>query len=518
MSLTLALGAMGGCQGGCSCGEPAEAVPKTPQERLDAFAAVLPADVDAAVFVTDMDGARASGQHLARRFQGNLPVDAYRQEIQRVLGIDIFDEETYAPAGVHPDGGFALASWKGAPIVLVYPSSIETFEAKLIAALKAQYRISGEPTVAEGTGIKTLKGGGGVELSWVSLEGGLVAMAGASLKQSGQTQSSLDAIGTVVEGAEPLSGVTHFGPFREKVGLRWPVSAYISTTRMVEFYTALSPGLKTYQKEVAEALAAQLTWTGLGGRADDLGGQGQAFLGVSPETLNVMDGLDKPGREPPRFRVLVPPKAYAFVRLGINAPLFWREYQKLMPPRQQRFMAKIFGNMKSSTGIDIEADLINNATGHAGLTLLEVDPSRFQARRRTEQMRAVTAMFHFQVRDREALVKLLDELVKELSGSIVRLQLANDILRYGFRPTSTTAPPFALYVLGDMVTVASTALTMADVHRALIGDGLRLDKTLADTSLPHALLTDDVATGVYVSVDRVKAKLGALMGSGIAKA
>ncbi|MEO1272674.1 MAG: hypothetical protein AAFX99_31690, partial [Myxococcota bacterium] len=196
----------------------------------------------------------------------------------------------------------------------------------------------------------------------------------------------------------------------------------------------------------------------------------------------------------------------------------WREYQKLMPPRQQRFMAKIFGNMKSSTGIDIEADLINNATGHAGLTLLEVDPSRFQARRRTEQMRAVTAMFHFQVRDREALVKLLDELVKELSGSIVRLQLANDILRYGFRPTSTTAPPFALYVLGDMVTVASTALTMADVHRALIGDGLRLDKTLADTSLPHALLTDDVATGVYVSVDRVKAKLGALMGSGIAKA
>ena len=513
----LALIAVGGCQGGCDCGGGAASIPATPQERMDAFAKALPQDVDVAVFLTDMDGVRSSGQHLATRFQGNLPVDAYRQEIKRVLGVDVFDKATYGPAGIHPDGGMAVVGWKGAPVVLFYTSDLKAFEAKTIGALKRQYRISGEPTRQEGSPIKTLKGDAG-EFSWAPVDGSLVAIAGASLAQSGQATASPEVLGAVLKPEAPLAELPEFAAFRERVGLKWPASAYVSTPRVLAFYKSWAPGLKTYQKEVLDAVASHLTWSGFGGQADASGGQGQAFFGVDEATVKEMEGLDKPGSEAPRFKVLVPPDAYLFLRTAIDARLFWREYQKLMPPRQQRFVAKIFKNIKASTGIDIENDLINNASGHAGLTLLKVDPSRFQARRRTEQMRSITMMFHLQVRDREAFLKLLDGLVEELSGSIIRQQLANDILRYGFRPTSSTAPPFAIYVLGDLVTVASTELTMTDVHRALTGDGRRLDKALPEGSLSRALLTDDVATGAYLSVDRVKAKLGPVMGSGIAEA
>ena len=513
--LTLMAAAAGvDCGGGCGCGEqvPEVVIPATPSARMSAFAARMPAQTDLAFFFVEMEQVRETMSSLSKHFEGSLPLDVYRQEVRQVIGLDLLDKTSYEAAGVHPEGGFALGYYRGAPVALLYAPDKVKFESGVIAALKRNYRIeaSNEPIPdLEGA---TLVKGKGVTFAYAPLGGGMVVVVGQAVagEEERDCVTSLTEIVTLGEEAS-LGRVPGFVGFQKEIGDKWPASVYMNTPRMLSLYQSFDPSLKTFQKEILDAVGEQVRWAGIGGRSDGDQAVGRVFLGIAPETLAKVKGLDKPGSLSPRFKLMVSDKAYAFVRTSLNAEIFWREYYKLMPRRQQKYFQTIVENLKATTPIDLEKDVIENLTGHAGVVIYGIDPLAAMARRASERMTVVTLAAHLQVKAPAVFVTFMDGLVKELGGSVRKWSVPGGIVAYGFDPNSMTAPPFALYIKDDVVTVASTRLGDERVAASLLGEGPKLrDRLKGEASLK--LVEGDEVTGLYINMPRVQQQLGVLGG------
>ena len=502
------------CDGGCSCGgTPATQVPATPEARVEACASHLPSQTDLAFFFVEMDGVRSSVDILSRRFRGSLPVDAYRAEVQTLIGVDLLDKGTYASAGVHPDGGFCVGVYRETPLLLLWVTDEERFRGKAIASIRKYYRVSDEPQeVAPG---RYRVNAEGLDLAWERLPSGMTAVVFGSAGKRKAPRPSVDVLEEIVAvtADESLGKVDEFGAFRDAVATQWPASVYMNTPRLLSFYKSFDPSLKGYQKEVIDAVGEQIRWTGVGWKADASAAHGRAFFGVQQATMDKVAGLEQPGKRAPRFHRMVGEDAYLFVRTGIDAALFWKEYQALMPERQRKYVQRLFKNLEASTQIDIEKDVIQNATGNVGVAIYGVDPLLFGARRATERMRAVSFVAMIQLRDPASFTGILDRIIAELGGAIRREELPGGIVRYGFDPNSSTAPPFAIFMKDDVATLATTTVDADTVQGLLLGNAAALHNKL-DSDQARALFEAETATGVYVNMPRVREKVSAL-GAGL---
>ena len=503
-------------EGGCGCGGAAERaqIPATPAERLAAFSARLPAQTDLAFFLVDMDGVRGSLSSLTKTFEGSLPLDVYRQEVKQVVGIDLLDKATYAGAGIHPDGGIAVGYYRGSPVVLLFVEDRARFKEGAVANLKRHYRIeAADEAVADLPGAYSVKGPG-VEFAWLHLPGGMTAIVGppvgAEATPGRDCVVALKEVAALTEAAS-LGKVEGFDGFRAEVGEKWPASIYLNTPRLLSIYQSVDPSLKVYQKEIIDTVGEQVRWAGAGGRADGARAEGILFLGVSAETLKKFEGIDKPPKPSPRFKVMINDKAFAFVRTSVNAAQFWREYYGLMPERQKAYFKKVVGNLKSTTSIDVEKDLIDNLTGNIGLAIYGVDPLMLMARRATERMTVVTLAAHVQVKDPAAIAALLDKLATELGGAVLKRQVPGGLTAWGFDPNSSTAPPFTLYLKDDVLTVASSRLGDERMSAAMLGSGPKLFERVSGPAT-KALLEGEASTGLYINVPRVRDQVGLLAG------
>jgi hypothetical protein len=502
------------CDGGCSCGgDRALVVPTTPVARVNACAQHLPSQTDLAMFFTEMDGVRSSVDVLSTRFSGSLPVDAYRAEVQTLIGVDLLDKTTYAQAGIHPDAGFCVGVYRETPVLLLWVTDSEKFEGHAIASMRKYYRVAEAPTeVAPG---RRRVDGPGLDLAWQQLPSGMTALVFGSAGKHKAPRPSVDVLAEIVD-VEPdatLGQVEDFTTFRDSVATSWPASIYMNTPRLLSFYKSFDPSLKGYQKEVIDAVGEQIRWTGVGWKADAKAAYGRAFFGVNPETLKKVEGLEETGKRAPRFHRMVGDDAYVFVRTGIDAALFWKEYQALMPARQQKYVSRIFKNLKASTQIDLEKDVIENATGNVGIAIYEVNPLLFSARRATQRMRAVSFLAMIQLRDPARFTGILDRIIVELGGAIRKEVVPGGIVRYGFDPNSSTAPPFAIYMKDDVATLATTTITTETVQALLSGDGPSLHRKVSSDAA-RTLFEAKKATGLYINMPRVREKVSAL-GAGL---
>jgi len=314
-----------------------------------------------------------------------------------------------------------------------------------------------------------------------------------------------------LEESSSLGASATFEGFKQEVGNKWPTSIYINTPRLLSIYKAFNPTLKAFQKEMLDAVAEQLRWTGVGGRADASKATGRIFFGVEKETLERFKGLDKANAKSPRFKMMVGEKAYGFLRSSVNADIFWREYYKLMPARQQRYFRTVVDNLKSTTSIDLEKDLVQNLTGHMGVAIYGLNPMAAMARRASQRMTLLTLAAHIQLKDPAAFSALMDRLVKELGGSLRQWRVPGGIVGYGFDPDSMTAPPFALYLKDDVVTLASTQLGDERVAGHLLGESPTLRRQLEEEGSVR-LLEAEAATGLYINMPRVHEQIGILGG------
>lgn len=535
--MLLVLGVVSPSCDGCQCGGTTTAPgPMTPSQRIEAYAGHMPADVDAALFFVEMDQVRAGLAMLAERFQGNLPVDAYRQEITRVVGVDLLDAASWTARGLSPADGFAVASYHNAPVVLAFVVDRDAFEKGVIGSLETFYRGTPEGRVIDTSqlpAVTTVHGRDGAELSWAWLDGGMVIVTGPSLLATAAPAAGPDAGAAPAPEAPGTSSaqilrqvlaasatrslnapdVPEFAAFRRQVADASPASAFLRTPTLLNLYGTQDDTLKNYQREVLGAFADHIVWTGAGFSADDKAARAQLHFGIDAPTLERVKGLDQAPKPSPKFRLMVNERAYLVARASVDAALFWREYQALLPPSQKRFLDKLLSNIKSTTQIDIEKDVIENASGNAAVAVYGLDLARLSERRFSDRARAVTVVAHVQLKDPARFVSVVDRIVGELNGAIGREQLTSEIALYRFNPNSTTAPPFALYMMGDVVTLSTTTITPELMRSMLTGDGKTLVKAV-DGEQARALLNDERASGLYVNVDKARRKAGSL-GSGL---
>jgi hypothetical protein len=505
-----------GCDGGCGCGGPrAVTIPATPKERLDAYARRLPAQTGVGVFLVDMEGFRGGNGALIQRFRGNLPVDAYRQEAQRVLGVDPLDRASTASAGIHPDGGVAVGYYRDAAVVMLYVEDKAKFKLQVLENVKKYYRISADE-VASGSqpGVMTLRGGE-VSISYHVAESGLVTLAGIKAPASGEALSEArlgEVLGVTPE--KSLAARTEFVGFVEELGEGWPAVVYLEAPRLLAMAGELFGGLKGYQKEILEAVGAQVEWGGVGWRfvGDEL--TGRLSLGIKAETLAKFKGLDQAQGAAPMMGALVGEDALVALRLSMDAGLFWREYQALMPERQRLYVQGALKNLKELAQIDVEEDLIKNATGNVVVAVYGVNPLMVLARSATERMKVVTAAAHVQLKEPAKLAAVLDRLVGELGGALERRELDGGVVAWGFSRQSATAPPLTVYLKGDLLTVASNALPEAALVARLGGAAPLSGRVQGEAT--KRLLGAERASGLYVDMQKVGAMAAPLGGRLIA--
>lgn len=511
----LALTFLVDCGGGCGCGQEGGAqIPATPAERLEVFAGRLPAQTDLALFFTDMTQVRQSVQTLSEKFSGNVPLDAYRQELRQVIGIDLLDASTYEAAGVHPEAGFSVGYYRDAPVALLYVTDRAKFEAGVIASLKRFYRIEQTPQApVEGLKDAFEVKDVGVQFAWSYLPGGLTVMVGQGVALEGAPRPAVDTLKEVaaLEQDASLLKARGFDGFQAQVGTKWPATVYMNTAKLLALYQSVDPSLKTYQKEILTSLGEQLQWMGAGWKADPAQATGELFLGVAPETLEKFKGLDQPSAKAPNFKLIVSDRAYAVMRISANAELFWREYYKLMPARQQEYFKKIVGNLKSTMGVDLEKELIGNLTGHGLLAVYDINPLMTMAREATQRMKVVTVALHLQLARPDEFGAVMTRLTRELGTSVQVRSLPGGITVWGFDPNSRTAPPFALYLKDDLLTLASSDLGDEAVAAMLTGEGPQLRKKVTGEATQE-LLAGAQSTGLYINMPRIRDRLGLLGG------
>lgn len=507
--------ALWNCDGGCSCGEPQGAqVPQTPRERLEVYAQHLPAQTELATFFVDMDGVRGSTSGLSARFKGSLPVDAYRQEVQRVVGVDLLEKASYAQAGIHPDGGLAVGYYRETPVVMLYVQDKAKFQAQALKSLQKYYRVKDAPVASKDSpGVFTLRNEE-VELSYHFGPGGLLTLAGGQLKGK-QEPATAARLGEVlaVKPENSLGRREEFQKFAQKFGEGWPMAVYMDAPRLLELGKEWLPGVKGYQKEIMDAVATHVRWGGAGWKMEGDAARGRLFLGVKKETLDKFKGLEAVGDKGPAFDKLIGEGTYAFVRMSMDAALFWKEYQALMPETQRRYVGGVLSNLKNTAHLDVEADLIQNTTGHVALAVYGVNPLMMVARRATDRMKSVTLALHIQLKDAARVQALLDKLVQELLGSVQRRELEGGVVAYGFDRNSSTAPPFTVYLKGDLLTLASNALAEPQLVARLSGgssQGLQLPGLKSQAA--RDLFSSKQATGLYLDVARVRRLIGPLGG------
>jgi hypothetical protein len=510
--LVLAAGALR-CDGGCSCGQGQVKlqIPATPKERVAACADRFPGQTDLALFLVDMEQVRGTTSTLTEKFRGNLPLDAYRQEIQHVVGLDLLDKKSYEAAGVHPDAGLCFGTYRDAPVVMLYVTDRKKFETQALGSVRRYYRIEQAPTPDPQRPAILAAKGNGAELAYTYLDTGMVVLVGGSL-QGGVSQPAAAHLAELLD-AKPeaaLSKQEGFSDFSAQFAESWPASVYMNAPRLLSLYKELSPDLKAYQKEIVDAAAAQFRWAGAGWKVEGDELRGRLFLGLPAETLTRLKGLDEPSSGAPDFEHMVGEEAYLFLRTSLDMKLFWDEYLKLIPERQKKFMQGLFSSLKENAKVDIEEDLIRNSTGNVGLAIYEVNPLMALAPRANERMRVVTAAAHLQLKDPARVTTLLESLVTQGVG-LQKRELDGGLVAYSFDPNSSTAPPFTVYLQGNLLTLASNALGDEQAVALLHAKApTRADKVVSPAA--KRLFAPEKSTGLYLNVPKIRKKLGILGG------
>lgn len=527
-SWTLALAALlfltisTGCSN-CRSGD-SQAMPTTSAARAEHLTSQLPANTEMAIFAPDLAQMQTTLNQANDRLEGVWPmVSLMQKQVQSELGINILSEQSWQQAGIATKGGFILASVQNRPVVLTYVDDRQAFEKMFIDRLKRTFNIEA-PTRNEEQDGRQFKLAGTVpsqDIAWY-YEGKLVVVAMPAFEfvegMAGGTALNVASNISRTKKGESLNKNEDYQRFYKALGKDHPLSVFINTRTYLN-----SPGFAKAQNQLTAPFALLADWSkdkgqglGIGFKTQDAQIRVQV-LAMTDEKIRAEAKKAYDGAAKISWEHLATENTFAGLRLSVDFPAAWALYLENMPEQERQLMRRELKQIGASFDLDVEEDILMAISGNAALFFYGAHvPTLMRAMQGDplDVLQGLGLVFSIQFKDTDKLEALLAKLTAAGQGLVgVRPLIGADkkpvdsIRVVELKNLQTT--PGSLYIKGDTLTFASSALDENSVHQYLTGT--RKEQSIKDVEvldLGKRFATGDKVNGFYVNFVRARNNIG----------
>ncbi|MFU8805271.1 MAG: hypothetical protein ACNA8W_15770 [Bradymonadaceae bacterium] len=511
-----------GC-GNCKSSS-SEAMPTDSAARAEHLTSQLPTKTEMIVLAGDLEQMQQTLGQAKDRMESFWPmVSLLQKQVQSEFGIDILSSQSWQQAGVAPKGGMVLASVQGRPVLLTYVDDRQAFEKNFVDRLKRTFNIEA-PTRAETHEGRQYKLAGTTpsqDIAWF-YEGKLAVVAmpayGTIEGLEGGTALVVASQVARTKKAESLNKDADFQRFYKAMGKEHPVSVYLNAKSYLNSaqFAQSQDQLRAPFGLVADWSKENAQGVGFGIKAEQAQVRIQA-LAITDETVRERANKAQRGASSMDWEHLATSNTFAGLRTSIDFPAFWALYLESMPRENQQLVRRQLKQIGASFEVDVEEDILAAISGNVGIFFYGVHvPSMMQAMSGDifDVLRAAGVIVSVQFTETEKLDALVEKAQAAGQGLIAVRPLVDgdknpvESIRV-LEIKNVQSTPGALYIKGDTVTFASSALSEEAVHLYLTG--ARTEGKLKEVEaldLGARFSSAEQFNGFYVNFIRARANIG----------
>jgi len=198
------------------------------------------------------------------------------------------------------------------------------------------------------------------------------------------------------------------------------------------------------------------------------------------------------------------------VRTSVNMEKFWPFYLESMTPEQKKQVEGALAEAKKNTGIDIQKEVLEQATGNIGIFFygLNVGAAMGAAQNPMAAANALNLAVGVQFKDAKALQSLVDKLVAksaEAGGPPMKPVPVKVDGKEVKDANVISAPDGSIKVIiaGDLLVVGTKELSEADAYKYIKGNSGAKSLSDAGGKLGKDFASDKPYNGLYVNVEKV---------------
>lgn len=515
---------------GCAkCKSDSTALPRAADARLSALSETLPADVDAAIIIPEIDPMQSTLKAASQRISHYNPqFDQLEQQIVRRFGLRLSEQDSWKEAGLLADGSLLVGLTSGRPVVITFVEDREKFEAKVIERIRTYGKID-SPIRTETIANRQIRVSGeqaGSDIAWY-YDGPIVTLALPPFDAMGvYTDGSAATIVSNIAAADKeasLGKSQAFKDFRKALGDHYPVSIYLNSKRYFERedkanFGALGPiveGMASWSKSNADA-------AGFAARVDGERFEVRAYLGGDDELIKEARAAHDKKVDTDWNGMLTTNTALA-IRTSFDLHKAYQTFIEGLPDEERRSFRRQLAQFGRAYELDVEEDVIAAFSGNSLITFYGMggDMTRLLAAFTADAepidiIRTLLAnaglLINLHFTDAAKLDTLLNRFAQFGGDHLERRPLLADGKEIKdvevFEPKALNLFPARLFRKETSLTLAAAAIGENSVHQYLTSarsEGT-LDKS-EEFALGKRFAQTENLNGVYLNVKNLRSNL-----------
>lgn len=533
--LIVALVGLVGCQR-LGCGQqtagPSGEIPDSADQRLDQLSGQIPATTEVSAIIDDTAAVRDTIEQARANSGGNLPVlNEMEKNFSNQTGIQMFDEQSWTDAGLAADGGAALTSMTGRPVMLVYVDDRDAFEKHFTKQAKSSLDVSGsaKSETVGGASIKVIGDKDNQRIAW-GYTGKLAAITIPPNEDAREndTPTATDALDTILNltAKNSLRQTTGFEKFRKAIAEKHNFMIYADSDAAID-EGLLSGAAKRFASasgSETDQLKRQFDGVGLVFSLDNNRVGGRMWVGMNEKTAADIQSMYTQGPEVD-WSNLGTEHTLLAGRLSTKWSAFWKNYLEGLSDSARRDLENQIKRVGQAVGIDANKDFIDNLSGQMALFIYGVTPTFNAAQFSQNPLGAIDqigAILALQV-DSHGKLRNTVQTIADQAGGFVNLETVGDaevgsaeaVHVVSFRKPDETSgmaamllknpPPIRIYAYKHQLAIATNAIDPQPMANYLKGERDEAPLTDADRlDMGGSFVSDNQMTGLYINFVRIQ--------------
>ncbi len=405
-----------------ACGDNKNKIPSSPEGRIDAIAARLPAASEASLFLADYSAFKESAKQLEDTL-GPAAADfkSGQEELKTKFGIDLTNPDSLKEAaGIAPKGGLGIALSDNRSTLMVFVEDSAKFDEWMKTKIAKELEIEGEPK-SEKIGeaeVKVLGEDVKKQIAWTHY-GKLAIVASPQLEEGAGGEASIAkylANLTTTEKAKSTADSAAFKQFKAEFGGTYQLAGFanLEAIKKSSFYAKAKKDMENEPggKESIAQFEKYGRSLGFGTTSEGRNSKIKLFVGGTDELNTLYKGIGSDIADNP-FVGFATEKTIAALRVSVNFSAGWAAYKKLAPKEQADEIDKALKGAGAAAGLDIEKDVLGQLTGNIGLFFYGLDFANVMAGMNDpiKGAKAVEIALGIQFKSADALKKITDALL-----------------------------------------------------------------------------------------------------------
>jgi hypothetical protein len=493
-------------------------IPGDAKGRIEGMASVLPKGTEAALFVGDIGKMRETMTTVKSTIGDAVPqLEATQKQVESEIGFDMFDAKAWEGAGLSDKTGFTVAFVDNRLAMVAYVNDRQKFDTFVAEKAKKATESSEAPKTEDVDGKQVkIVGKDDKQIAWVH-EGKLAILATSVLEKEmgGDTSTPQKFVVTLskLESGASAAGTPQFKQFQKAFDSSYGMAGFANAKAIIE-----NDGYKKNREGMVADPAgkvsiewfekhAEVIGFGVGQEGDQL--EASFFLGADDATNKKFVELSKSTAKMP-WAGFATDGIFLGLRTSVNMEKFWPFYLESMTPEQKQQVEAALAEAKKNTGIDIQKEVLEQATGNIGVFFygLNVGAAMGAAQNPMAAANALNLAVGVQFKDAKALQSLVDKLVAKSAeaGGPPMKPVPVKVDGKDVSDANVIATPdgsIKVVIAGDLLVVGTKELSEADAYKYIKGNSGAKSLSDAGGALGKDFASDKPYNGLYVNVEKV---------------